>query len=170
MTNESGGLTEAFDGQIRIAVAAALRIGEALARARQIAARHARVKGEQAHDLSSRFEAEKRAARVALGNVYRSEWWDRATPERIGGAVTLARAWGAEDPDAFRAERLIREELRTRYGVDLDNTGADPAAVRILTRAKQLRWQSDADEQRSSAAVLGTDMWQCSVPPARPER
>ena len=81
MADESDGIEEAFDGQLRIAVTAAGRMGETLARAREDAARRARAQSEQeARELSSRFEAEKRAARVELGSVYRSDWWDRATP------------------------------------------------------------------------------------------
>ncbi|MFV7866748.1 hypothetical protein, partial [Enterococcus faecium] len=122
------GIEEAFDGQLRIAVTAAGRIGEALARAREDAARRAQAQSEQeARELSSRFEAEKRAVRVELGSVYRSDWWDRATPEQIGGALTTARAWRSEDPEAVRGEGRIRDELRTRYGVDVNNTGADPS-------------------------------------------
>ena len=130
MADESDGIEEAFEGQLRIAVTAAGRVGEAFARGREEAARRAQAQSEQAaRELSSRFEAEKRAARVELGGVYRSDWWDKATPQQIGGALTTARAWGTEDPEAQRAEGRIRDELRTRYGVDVDNTGADPAAV-----------------------------------------
>lgn len=152
MADESDGIEEAFDGQLRIAVTAAGRIGEALARAREDAARRAQAQSEQeARELSSRFEAEKRAARVELGSVYRSDWWDRATPEQIGGALTTARAWGSEDPEAVRAEGRIRDELRTRYGVDVNNTGADPAAVQAAVEAERLRRQSDTERQRSAA-------------------
>lgn len=151
MADESDGIEEAFDGQLRIAVTAAGRIGEALARAREDAARRAQAQSEQeARELSSRFEAEKRAARVELGSVHRSDWWDRATPEQIGGALTTARAWGSEDPEAVRAEGRIRDELRTRYGVDVNNTGADPAAVQAAVEAEQLRRQSDTERQRSA--------------------
>ncbi|WP_248243305.1 hypothetical protein [Microbacterium kunmingense] len=151
MAEESDGIQEAFDGQLRIAVTAAGRIGEALARAREDAARRAQAHSEQeARELSSRFEAEKRAARVELGGVYRSDWWDRATPEQIGGALTTARAWGSEDPEAVRAEGRIRDELRTRYGVDVNNTGADPAAVQAAVEAEQQRRQSDTERQRSA--------------------
>lgn len=151
MADESDGIEEAFDGQLRIAVTAAGRIGEALARAREDAARRAQAQSEQeARELSSRFEAEKRAARVELGSVYRSDWWDRATPEQIGGALTTARAWGSEDPEAVRVEGRIRDELRTRYGVDVNNTGADPAAVQAAVEAEQLRRQSDTERQRSA--------------------
>lgn len=151
MADESDGIEEAFDGQLRIAVTAAGRIGEALARAREDAARRAQAQSEQeARELASRFEAEKRAARVELGSVYRSDWWDRATPEQIGGALTTARAWGSEDSEAVRAEGRIRDELRTRYGVDVNNTGADPAAVQAAVEAEQLRRQSDTERQRSA--------------------
>ncbi|MDZ8173235.1 hypothetical protein [Microbacterium xanthum] len=151
MADESDGIEEAFDGQLRIAVTAAGRIGEALVRAREDAARRAQVQSEQeARELSSRFEAEKRAARVELGSVYRFDWWDRATPEQIGGALTTARAWGSEDLEAVRAEGRIRDELRTRYGVDVNNTGADPAAVQAAVEAEQLRRQSDTERQRSA--------------------
>ena len=151
MADESDGIEEAFDGQLRIAVTAAGRIGEALARAREDGARRAQAQSEQeARELSSRFEAEKRAARVELGSVYRSDWWDRATPEQIGGVLTTARAWGSEDPEAVRAEGRIRDELRTRYGVDVNNTGADPAAVQAAVEAERLRRQSETERQRSA--------------------
>lgn len=151
MADESDGIEEEFDGQLRIAVTAAGRIGEALARAREDAARRAQAQSEhEARELLSRFEAEKRAARVELGSVYRSEWWDRATPEQIGGALTTARAWGSEDPEAVRAEGRIRDELRTRYGVDVNNTGADPAAVQAAVEGERLRRQSDTERQRSA--------------------
>ena len=151
MADESDGIEEAFEGQLRIAVTAAGRVGEALARAREEAARRAQAQSEQAaRELSSRFEAEKRAARVELGSVHRSDWWDKATPQQIGGALTTARAWGSEDPEAQRAEGRIRDELRTRYGVDVDNTGADPAAVQAAVEAEQLRRQSDTERQRSA--------------------
>lgn len=151
MADESDGIEEAFEGQLRIAVTAAGRVGEVIARAREEAARRAQARSEQAtRELASRFEAEKRAARVELGNVYRSDWWEKATPDQIGGALTTARAWGNEDPEAIRAEGRIRDELRTRYGVDVDNTGADPAAVQAAVEAEQARRQSETERQRSA--------------------
>ena len=157
MADESDGIEEAFDGQLRIAVTAAGRIGEALARAREDGARRAQAQSEQeARELSSRFEAEKRAARVELGSVYRSDWWDRATPEQIGGVLTTARAWGSEDPEAERAEGRIRDELRTRYGVDVNNTGADPAAVQAAVEAEAVALSRQADEADRAAEAART--------------
>jgi len=84
--------------------------------------------------------------------VYRADWWDQATPEQIGQAYQVARAWAQEDPEAVRAEQRIRGELRTRYGIDADNTGATPAAVSAaMQRAEHERAQADAERNREQA-------------------
>lgn len=153
MAEETDGIEEAFEGQIRVLVTAAGQVGERIARAREEALRNAQAHSEQeARELRSRLEAEHRAARAELGNVYRAEWWDRATPAQIGHTYQVARAWSQEDPEAVRAEQRMRDELRTRYGVDVDNTNADPAAVRAaVERAEQERGQADAERHRAAA-------------------
>ncbi len=131
MAEESDGIEEAFEGQLRVLVTAAGQIAERIARAREDAMRRAQAASEQeARELASRLAAERRTARTELGNVHRAEWWDRATPEQIGHTYQVARVWAQEDPEAARAEGRMREELRTRYGVDVDKTNADPGAVR----------------------------------------
>lgn len=153
MAEETDGIEEAFEGQIRVLVTAAGQVGERIARAREEALRNAQAHSEQeARELRSRLEAEHRAARAELGNVYRAEWWDRATPAQIGHTYQVARAWSQEDPEAVRAEQRMRDELRTRYGVDVDNNNADPAAVRAaVERAEQERGQADAERNRAAA-------------------
>lgn len=131
MAEETDGIEEAFEGQLRVLVTAAGQIGERVARAREEALRRSQAASEQeARELTSRLAAEQRAARTELAGVYRSDWWDRATAQQIGQTYQVARAWSGEDPEAGRAEARMRDELRTRYGVDVDNTNADPAAVR----------------------------------------
>ena len=131
MIDESDGIDEALEGQIRVLITAAGRMGEMLARARENAARRAQAASEQeTRELSSRFEAERKAAHTEYANVYRNDWWERATPEQVANTYQTARAWANEDPEAVRAETRMRDELSTRYGVDVNNTGADPAAVR----------------------------------------
>ena len=131
MIDESDGIDEALEGQIRVLITAAGRMGEMLARARENAARRAQAASEQeTRELSSRFEAERKAAHTEYANVYRTDWWDRATPEQVADTYQTAHAWALEDPEAVRAETRMRDELSTRYGVDVNNTGADPAAVR----------------------------------------
>lgn len=153
MAEETDGIEEAFEGQLRVLVTAAAQIGERIARAREDAQRRAHAASEQeARELASRLAAEQRAARAELGNVYRSEWWDRATPEQIGHTYQVARAWAQEDPEAVRAETRMRDELRTRYGVDVDQAHADPAAVRAaVERAEHERAQGDAERTRAAA-------------------
>ena len=152
MAEESDGIAEAFDGQLRVALTAAARIGEVIARAREDAVRRAQAASEQqARELSSRLDAERQSVRADLGNVYRPEWWDQATPEQIGQAYTTARAWSGEEPEAVRADGRIRDEVRERYGVDVANTGADPAAVQAaVAESDELRRQ--ADVQRNAGA------------------
>ena len=153
MVEETDGIEEAFAGQVRVLITAAGQIGERLARAREQALRRAQAHSEQeTREMHSRLEAEQRAARAELGSVYRAEWWDRATPAQIGHAYQVARAWGHEGPEAVRAEQRIRDELRTRYGIDADNTGATPAAVSAaMQRAEHERAQVEAERNREQA-------------------
>lgn len=153
MAEESDGIEEALDGQIRVLVTAAGRIGEQFARAREEASRRAQAVSErEARELSSRFDAERNAARTEYANVYRNDWWDKATPEQIAGTYQAARAWTNEDPEAVRAEARMRDELSTRFGVDVSNTGSDPAAVRAaLGVSEPSREQQVGDEELTRA-------------------
>jgi hypothetical protein len=131
MAEESDGIEEAFEGQLRVLVTAAGQVGERIARMREEALRRAQARSEQqAREMQSRFEAERRAARVELGNVYRSDWWDRASAEQVAQTYQVARAWAREDPDAVRAEEHMRTEMRTRYGLDPDGLAARAQAER----------------------------------------
>lgn len=151
MAEETDGIAEAFEGQLRVLVTAAGQMGERLARLREEALRRAQASSErEARELRSRLEAEQRAARAEYTGVYRSDWWDRATPEQIGHAFETACAWSHEDPEASRAEERMRDELRTRYGVDADDTGADAGAVRAaLERRAAERGMGDAERQQA---------------------
>ena len=110
--------------------------------------------------MASRLAAEQRTARAELGAVHRSEWWDNATPEQIGRSYQVARAWANEDPEAVRAEQRIRDEVRTRYGIHVDNTGADPEAVRAAVeraereRANSVTEQDRAQQENAEAQLL----------------
>lgn len=153
MAEETDGIEEAFEGQLRVLVTAAGQVGERIARGREEALRRAQAQSEQeARELQSRLAAEQRAARAELANVHRSDWWDRATPEVIGRTYQVARAWSQEDPEEVRAEQRMNDELRTRYGVDVNSTNADPAAVRAaVERAEQERAQADAERTRAAS-------------------
>lgn len=157
MAEETDGIEEAFEGQLRVIVTAAGQVGERLARAREDALRQAQARSEQEYrELQSRIEVERRAAHVELADVHRSEWWDRATPEQIGRSYQVARAWAQDDPEAARAEQRVRDEVRSRYGIDVDDAGGDPEAVRQrirleLDRADRDRANSEAGRTRAAA-------------------
>jgi hypothetical protein len=64
LDRSADGIEDAFEGQLRIGITAAGRVGEMIARAREESARRAQAASEQqARELASRFEAEKQLAR-----------------------------------------------------------------------------------------------------------
>lgn len=157
MVDETDGIEEAITGQIRVAVTAAAQVGQAVARAREKALRRAATLDErQARELRSRLDAERAAARAEVAQVNRSEWWDNSTPEQIGRTYQVARAWQGEDSEISRAEQRMSDELRSRYGIDVHDTGASPDDVRQLIRlqsehAERDRLQSDGERTRAAA-------------------
>ena len=156
MAEETDGIAEAFEGQIRVAVTAAAQVGQAIARAREEALRRAAAADDrEARELRSRLDAERQVARAEVANVGRAEWWDNSTPEQIGHAYQVARAWQSEDQEIGRAEQRMTEELRERYGIDAHDTGANPDDVRQLIRLQAERAERDrlsADAERARAA------------------
>lgn len=153
MTEETDGIEEAFDGQLRVLVTAAGQIAERLSRAREEASRRARAVSEQAaREMQDRFEAERKTAQLEVSRVHTPEWWDRATPEQMAHTYQVARAWTREDTEAARAEQTMRNEFRRRYNLDVDKTDADPAAVSAAIQ-KAERDRTDADAERHRAAT-----------------
>lgn len=148
MSMETDGVEEVFEGHLRVLLTAAGQMGERLARAREEALRRAQADSErEAREVRSRYDAEHRVARAELGNVHRPGWWDQASADQIAATYAAARAWAHDDPEAVRAEQQLRQEVRARYGVDLDATGADPAAVReAVERAERARAQASTSQ------------------------
>lgn len=153
MAEESDGIEEAFEGQLRVLITLAGQMGERFARAREQAMRNAQAASEQeARELASRLAAEQATARTELANVYRDPWWSQTTPEQVAHTYQVARAWSDQDPDAARAQAHMGEQIRTRYGIDVDHPGADPAILRAaLERAEHDRTRSDAEHTRAAA-------------------
>lgn len=158
MVDESDGIEEAFEGQLRVALTAAGQIGERFARAREEALRRAQAQSEQeARELQARIAAERAASRVELAQVYRPEWWDKAEPQDVGRAHQLARAWADSDPEAVRGEQRIKDEVRNRYGVDVDAANGDPAQVQAAVAREQQEQRAHAAADAADAQSLMTD-------------
>lgn len=152
MAEESDGVDEAVEGVLRVGLTAAGRMAEIIARAREQAAREAQAASEhEARELAERLTAERsRRTRPAGAGAPRG-LPDQAQPAAIATAWETARAWQQLDPDAARAADRIRDELRTRYGVDVDAPGGDSAQVRQALEQRGLA-QEDAKDRRSTAA------------------
>lgn len=124
--SESDGIEDAFEGQLRMGLLIAGRVAEEIARQREQAARAAEQQSAQAaRDLQERAAAERTTARAALVPLERAAWWDRARPADIETAWQTARQWADVEPDAARAAETIREQVATRYGIDVDALEAD---------------------------------------------
>ncbi len=149
-TQDNDGIDEALQGVTQMAMTAAARMGEQLARMREQQARKAQAGSEQAaREYGARFTAERDAARASLAPVHRPEWWDSAQAEDVTKAYQRAKAWSDVDPEAVRAEQKILEEVRNRFGLDVARE-SDPATVgEAVNRAEQAR--ADAAEQRTAA-------------------
>ncbi|POH64921.1 hypothetical protein C3B59_09375 [Cryobacterium zongtaii] len=151
MAEESDGIGDAFDGQMRVALTVATQMAERFARLREELARNAQARTEQqTKELQVRFDAERNAARASLAPVQQKEWWNTAGVDDIATAYETADAWRTVDPDIARTSDHMREELRGRYGIDVNNLDADPTAVReALNLAQQDR--STAAESRGES-------------------
>lgn len=152
MAEETDGIEEAFDGELRVLVTAAGQIAERVARAREDASRRAQMVSEQAaRELKARFEAERKTVHLEVSRVHRPEWWDRATPEQMAHTYQVARAWTNDDPEAARAKQTMRNEFRSRYDLDVEKTDADPAAVNAaVQKAERDRADADAEWHREA--------------------
>lgn len=164
--HEPDGVQEAFTASARVAITAGGLMAERIARQREQAMRDAQAVSEQAtRELQSRLDAERGAARAALQPLSRDEWWERATPEQIGEAWETAQAWRHEDPAAERAAVRVRDEMRTRYAIDVDSLDADPGAVqdaldrreRALALSREAREKAARDEATAGGLLITAD-------------
>lgn len=149
---ESDGIDEALGGVTQVAMTAAGRVGEQLAREMERRARMAQAQSEQAAaEMAERARAEREAARASLAPVHQDAWWDNASAQDITKAYETAKAWRDVDPEAVRAEQRIAGQVRDRYGVDVADAG-DPAAVsEAMDRSERAR--SEAAEERTDATL-----------------
>ncbi|HWU45704.1 MAG TPA: hypothetical protein VN133_02985 [Humibacter sp.] len=153
MAEENDGIADALDGQLRVALTVAAQLGARFARIREELARTRQAQTEQQNrELQVRFDAERAAARAELAPVYERSWWDAASVEQIANVHETATAWHGIDPEADRAGERIAAEVRDRYGLDVQDLDADPAAVReALARAERTR--SEAATSRGESIV-----------------
>lgn len=149
--SESDGIDEALEGMSRVGLTVAGRLGEQLARAREQEMRRAQAAEEQqARELQARFDAERAAARAQLAPVMDNRWWDAASGRDIERVHETATAWKDHDPAARIAAETIKDQVQRRYGLDVDNLGADETSVATaLAKAERDRELSDKERATS---------------------
>ncbi|MDP9989389.1 colicin import membrane protein [Arthrobacter oryzae] len=147
--SESDGIEEAIEGMSRVGLTVACRLGEQLARAREQELRRAQAAEEQlARELQARFDAERAAARAQFAPVMDNRWWDTASGRDVERVHETATAWKDYDPAARDAAEVIRDQVQRRYGLDLDNLGADEASVaEALAKAERDREQAEQERR-----------------------
>lgn len=147
MADDTDGIEEAVEGNIRLAVIAGARVGAEISRAWEDRLRQ-RQAGDalQARQLEQRFAAEKQVAVAELSQVYQPQWWDRADPAQVGQMYATATAWAPQVDQAAQAQARMRAELQDRFGIDVSLT--DPHGVSAAVDT----WQRRLEEQRAHEA------------------
>ena len=160
MAEETDGVGETFDDSLRIALTIASQFGERIGRLREQLARQREVGAiQEARELSTRFEAERGAARASLVPVQQDEWWDQASPRAISDMLETATAWRDFDTVAQDADVPIRREVQSRYGIDVDAPGADTSAVAAaLVQAERDRADAAAERAQSGRELTATQL------------
>jgi colicin import membrane protein len=150
MADESDGVIEEAGGQMRIALMAATQMAEKFSRLREELTRRAQAQAEQqTRELRARFDADRNAARATVAPTARPEWWNTASVQDVAETYQTARAWEPVDEDLAKAAQHMRDEVRDRYGVDVDVDTVRGANE--LMRDALVTATARADEDRPTA-------------------
>lgn len=150
-----------LDGVMRTLIAAAGRMGENMARMREEQARRAEaVSMQRGRETAAQFDQERAMARALVQPAREPAWWDRARPEDVAHLYETTAAWKDHDPALAQAHAHMGTVLRERYGIDVDNIGADPRRVAqvIHDRAAEadgVPEGSTEQERREADQLLG---------------
>lgn len=150
--SESDGIEDVFEHHLQVAVQGAARMGEMIAYQRAEQARQAEASSVQkARELQARRAAEWQAARADLAAVTRAEWWDKATVEDIAHTYQTATAWAPVEPEAGRYRDTMRDQIRQRWGVDVDGAVDEAAVARRIK--DELDRQAEIERTRATQEI-----------------
>ncbi len=146
---DADGVTEEAQGNLRMTLMTAAQLARTASTARRTMLEQATRRDlDEARQLRARLDADLATARAELAPVHEASWWQTAEPGQIGRVYETAVTWRGEDEVARAAESRIRQELRDRFGIEVNESGADPAVVREeLSRRTAARQESEADRQ-----------------------
>lgn len=157
--SESDGIDDVLDGGMRQSLMIASRIAETIARRVQETQRQREQQISQAgYEAQARLAADRSSALAVLAPVEKDQWWDKAQPQDIATAYAVAEGWKEHDPTALAAADKIRAEVRSRYGIDTHDVGADVAYLEsgiqaMATEKARKDAQALSDEEKRKGAV-----------------
>lgn len=151
MEHENDEIDETLAGGFRVTAAVAMRGAEELARRRQATlSEAASATSQRTAQVEARLAADRALAVTSVEVVHRPDWWDQARPADVGRALETATVWSDDDPRAMAARERIAEELQRRYGIDIDDPRADPAALEEALRQRETALDRGADARRAA--------------------
>lgn len=172
MAEQGDGVLDEAEGNMRMALMSAAQMARAATQARRDAAERATRRDlEEARQLQAQLDAQRVAARAELAPVLEASWWNQARVSDIARAYQTAVTFRDEDQAARDAESRIREELRDRYGVDVNETGADPSVVQAAlvdrdgarVEREQLRDQARDDQDLAAGLVVTAEVLEATA-------
>ena len=151
------GIDEALTTTATVALTAAARAGEHLARVRAQSQRAAHAQAQQSgQQLAARLAAERQAAAAYFAAVSRPEYLEHASAADLADAHRQAVVWREIDPQAANAEQLLAEYHRQRFGThptpassgEQATTVALVAGAGAADQAAQSRRQESVGQQQ----------------------
>lgn len=148
---DADGVTEQAEGNLRMGLMAAAQLARTASNARRGRLEQATRRDlDEARQLQGRIDADRTTARAELAPVHEASWWDQADVGQVARVYETAVTWRDEDEAARAAESRIRHELRERYGVEVNESSADPAVVRAeLGRRGAARQERETEREQS---------------------
>lgn len=145
------GVTDQAEGNLRMALMTAAQLARTASNARRGRLEQATRRDlDEARQLQARIDADRTTARAELAPVHEASWWDQADVGQVARVYETAVTWRDEDEAARAAESRIREELRDRYGVEVNESSADPAVVRAeLGRRSAARQETSTEREQA---------------------
>ncbi len=127
--NEADEIDEPLQQVLQHGMAISAQLGREVARVWQLnLEQKSQMNDREAARLNMAFDSEKQAAVALLAPTQEQQWWDAANPRELMDAYRVATAWKDHSPEAAHAEKQIRTEASTRYGVDADKLARESAA------------------------------------------
>ena len=126
--NEADEIDEPLQQVLQHGMAISAQLGREVARVWQLnMEQKSLMNSREAARLDMAFDSEKQAAVALLAPTQEQQWWDAANPRELMDAYRVATAWKDHAPEAAHAEKHIRTEASTRYGIDAEKLARESA-------------------------------------------